>query len=311
MANIKIVLDYTIIDGQPLSFKAPCDCTAVTGIKVEYPDGDSTTSAVFSFADAHGTVLTGIGNLFAKGAMVRVILDTVEKKAYIQNADTNSYIEETFVTHEALEEALADVGVDTLVSTSQAYLPPTEEDVEYCHEVMNGSVPYDSRYDVNGDGRVDATDMLDMFKAVRGSDDMSTWPNMEYSDVTVLVDPSNPDGVITIEGTNMWGSDVSLSFGLNTLLTIDRLVANEGTGGGSGGDSSEELTAHINNKENPHEVTAEQIGAVTQEHLDNYVTKEYFEQGVPSIVEDGIRLQMDAIVEEVIGNLPVYDGEVV
>lgn len=93
MANIKIALDYTIIDGQPLSFKAPCDCTAVTGIKVEYPDGESTVSTVFSFADAHGTTLAGLGNLFAKGAMVRVLLDTGSNKAYIQNADTNAYLE--------------------------------------------------------------------------------------------------------------------------------------------------------------------------------------------------------------------------
>ena len=66
----------------------------------------------------------------------------------------------------------------------------------------------------------------------------------------------------------MWGSDVSLSFGLNTLLTIDRLVANEGT---NGGDGSEELTAHINDKDNPHEVTAEQLNAVTYDDFVNDV----------------------------------------
>ena len=93
MANIKIALDYTIIDGQPLSFKAPCDCTAVSGIKVEYPDGENMTSTVFSFADAHGNALAGIGNLFTEGAMVRVLLDIGSQKAYIQNADTNAYLE--------------------------------------------------------------------------------------------------------------------------------------------------------------------------------------------------------------------------
>ena len=96
MANIKIELSAPIVNGQPVSFKAPCDCTAVTGIKVEYPDGDGTASTVFSFADAHGNELAGIGNLFVAGAMVRVILDTEAHKAYIQNADTNSYLEERF-----------------------------------------------------------------------------------------------------------------------------------------------------------------------------------------------------------------------
>lgn len=96
MANIKIALAHSIFDGQPLSFKAPCNCTEVSGIKVEYPDGDGTASTVFSFADAHGNELAGIGNLFVAGTMVRVILDTESHKAYIQNADTNGYIENTF-----------------------------------------------------------------------------------------------------------------------------------------------------------------------------------------------------------------------
>lgn len=93
MANIKIELNGPIFDGQPLSFKAPCNCTAVTGINVVSLDGEKTVSNVFTFTDAHGNTLTGIGNLFAAGAMVRVILDTSAKKAYIQNADTNAYLE--------------------------------------------------------------------------------------------------------------------------------------------------------------------------------------------------------------------------
>ena len=83
------------------------------------------------------------------------------------------------------EEIAGMVDIDTLMSTSQAYLPPTRADMEYCQKIINLSVPYDARYDVNNDGFVDATDLVDMYKAVRGEDDMSTWPNMEYSDVTV------------------------------------------------------------------------------------------------------------------------------
>ena len=94
MANIKIELGHPIIDGMPLSFRAPCDCNETEGIKVIYTDGEDTRFVVFTFADAHGNDLTGIGNLFAKGAMVRVILDIPNAKAYIQNADTNAYLEE-------------------------------------------------------------------------------------------------------------------------------------------------------------------------------------------------------------------------
>lgn len=94
MANIKIELGHPIIDGMPLSFRAPCDCNETEGIKVIYTDGEDTRFVVFTFADAHGNDLTGIGNLFAKGAMVRVILDIPNAKAYIQNADTNAYLEQ-------------------------------------------------------------------------------------------------------------------------------------------------------------------------------------------------------------------------
>lgn len=96
MANIKVTLEVPLIDGHPVTFKAPCDCTAVTGVKVYYPDGESTASKVFTFKDAHGNDLTGIGDLFAAGAYVKVILDTTNGWAYIQNADTNQYLENKF-----------------------------------------------------------------------------------------------------------------------------------------------------------------------------------------------------------------------
>lgn len=97
MANIKVSLLLPVVDGQPVTFKAPCNCSQVTGIKVEYPNGEDTAFQVFSFADAHGNDLTGIGNLFAEGAMVKVVLDTTANKAFIQNADTNAYLENEFL----------------------------------------------------------------------------------------------------------------------------------------------------------------------------------------------------------------------
>ena len=51
------------------------------------------TNQVFIFTDAHGNNLTGVGNLFAKGAIVKVLLNIDEGKAYLQNADTNAYLE--------------------------------------------------------------------------------------------------------------------------------------------------------------------------------------------------------------------------
>ena len=89
MVTIKVDLSHEIIDGQPITFVAPCDCTAVTGLNVCYPEGEKE----FVFKDAHGHDLTGIGNLFASGAYVKAILDTKNGYAYLQNADTNAYLE--------------------------------------------------------------------------------------------------------------------------------------------------------------------------------------------------------------------------
>lgn len=92
MANIRVQLDCEIIDGQPVTFVAPCNCTEITGLKVIYPGG----AKIFTFKDAHRNALTGIGNLFSKGAYVKAILDVNNDSAYIQNADTNAYLEGMF-----------------------------------------------------------------------------------------------------------------------------------------------------------------------------------------------------------------------
>lgn len=110
MANVKVTLDYQINDGMSLTFKAPCDCTAVTGLIVYYPslteDASTSTSKTFTFKDAHGNNLASVGNLFTTGAYVKVILDTTNNSAYIQNADTNSYIENTMAKNTEVDAKL-------------------------------------------------------------------------------------------------------------------------------------------------------------------------------------------------------------
>lgn len=99
MANIILTLDHTIQDGEDIKFKAPCACSEVEGITVNYPveSGDGTIGTetkTFTFRDTHGNDLTGLGNLFSEGAYVKVIVDTENGHAYLQNADTNGYLEE-------------------------------------------------------------------------------------------------------------------------------------------------------------------------------------------------------------------------
>lgn len=102
MANIRLNLNEPICDGYATTFEAPCDCTDITGLIVYYPvlvDGViSTESKTFTFKDAHNNTMTGVGNLFLQGAIVKVILNVTDGYAYIQNADTNGYIE-AFMNH--------------------------------------------------------------------------------------------------------------------------------------------------------------------------------------------------------------------
>lgn len=89
MANIKVKLDYPIKDGITFTFHAPCNCSDVDGIVVQHSDGETR----FAFKDAHGNDLTGLNNLFTTGSMVMVVLDVTNGAAFLQNADTNGYLE--------------------------------------------------------------------------------------------------------------------------------------------------------------------------------------------------------------------------
>lgn len=102
MAYIKLTIDHELQDGEVLTFKSPCACNEVEGIKVHYvvlteTGTPSNASKAFTFRDAHGNNLTGIGNLFSRGACLSVTFDTVNNGAYVKNADTNAYLESKLV----------------------------------------------------------------------------------------------------------------------------------------------------------------------------------------------------------------------
>lgn len=93
MAQIRVDLREPMLDGMDIKFLAPCDCSAITGLLVCYPTEDSTATKAFSFRDSHGNDLTGLGNLFLQGSIVKVTVDVGNGYAYLQNAATNGYIE--------------------------------------------------------------------------------------------------------------------------------------------------------------------------------------------------------------------------
>ena len=78
MANLLVSLPTgtVICDGKQITFKSPVDCTEVTGIIID--------GITYQLVDALGIVKAG-GNSFAANAMVSVIIDTDDNKAFIQN----------------------------------------------------------------------------------------------------------------------------------------------------------------------------------------------------------------------------------
>jgi hypothetical protein len=101
--NIRVDLNYPIKDGTEVVFRSPVDCSQVTGLKVYYrEENGAARSKEFVLADAHGNNVGDIDHLFAENVVVKVILDLTTRMAFVQNADTNAYLERRFaegVTH--------------------------------------------------------------------------------------------------------------------------------------------------------------------------------------------------------------------
>ena len=98
MANIRVNLSGPPVNGQTVTFRSPASGTEVAGLITYYPNGSTTSSKVFQFADAHGNNVGG-KNLCSSNVLVKVILDTELSRAYVQNADTNSYLENKLKSH--------------------------------------------------------------------------------------------------------------------------------------------------------------------------------------------------------------------
>lgn len=97
MSNIRVDVNFKIFDGAQVSFKSPANFSDVTGLRVCYPETPTVTKTQdFSFTDAHGVDVTDLDDLFGESAIVKVLLDTVHSRAFVQNADTNSYLERRF-----------------------------------------------------------------------------------------------------------------------------------------------------------------------------------------------------------------------
>lgn len=97
MAMIKVEVPFVPFDGAVVTFKAPCDCSKATSLLLTYPTPDGQTETrSYAFMDAHGKNVGGKYELFKSESMVKVILDADTGCAFVQNGDTNDYLEERF-----------------------------------------------------------------------------------------------------------------------------------------------------------------------------------------------------------------------
>ena len=117
MAKIKVTSKCAIYDGMIMTFKAPCDCTVADGINVYFQDDKQT----FLFRDAHGNDVSEIDDLFTIDTYVTVSLDTTNGYAFLQNADTNAYLEEALAekANKTHGHKLTDSGITGILPVSK------------------------------------------------------------------------------------------------------------------------------------------------------------------------------------------------
>lgn len=152
---INVAVNYLIKNGSEVKFRTPAEYGSdaeSTLLCVQYPNPDSpdeSLSNTFAFADANGNDIGEVNNLFGADAIVKVILDipddvtskVIKTKnangeivkqslqdlglngvAFVQNADTNQYLEDKFEAVgsriKAVEEVTNSID-DTIANATQ------------------------------------------------------------------------------------------------------------------------------------------------------------------------------------------------
>lgn len=83
------------LHGEEITIQTPCDCSAVTGVQI--------AGVAYPFYDAAGNPMASGSGLFAKGSLVRVLIDTVNNRSTI----INHAVPKTYNKKETLTNATA------------------------------------------------------------------------------------------------------------------------------------------------------------------------------------------------------------
>lgn len=119
---------------------------------------------------------------------------------------------------------------EIFTTTVSIFLEPGDEELQVTGNHVNGSetIPDDkiSLYDFDNNGIVDINDHILCGFAGDGLISLANWSGAEKSEVTVTIDMSSPENIVSAKGTNMWGREVEFTASdliADMLLDIDYL----------------------------------------------------------------------------------------
>ena len=182
MANIRIDLNHAPLDGETVAFKAPCNASEITGLIIYYTNENSeSVSSEFTLNDANGGDIGLVDNIFSEGAIVKVILDTDTNNAYVQNSDTNTYLETKFADIEETVKEYTDNAISNLGNT---YYTETEidEKIVDINELIAGKSDSGHKHDTDYDAIGSANIALEEAK---------TYTDTKTADLTSITDVDN------------------------------------------------------------------------------------------------------------------------
>ena len=138
--NIRVDLNTPIKDGTEVVFRSPVDCSQITGLIVYYQENGNTASKEFALADANGNNVGDIDHLFAEDVVVKVILDVKNSMAFVQNADTNAYLEHRMgrIAHPVTGDEFNNLALEEKLVPGDAYV--ITEDCTHDDMVTKGKI---------------------------------------------------------------------------------------------------------------------------------------------------------------------------
>lgn len=170
----------------------------------------------------------------AAGAITaeKIATDAIKSNNYVANS-TGSYLNLKDGSFDSKNLKWTSSGVVTMSSATfsgsinngngtNAYINPSYQELKkIIAYLLEAESINTSLYDFDKNGAVDILDTLAVRQIMAGVKSFSSYPLAKQSVVKVKIDTSNPEKLINITGTNMWGRNLDNYFGINGLNTTN------------------------------------------------------------------------------------------